>query len=188
MKARSARLLFKFRYYFFYILVLGLVAIVLRDPGQTWGWVLLGVLTVAFGIHVHRSSQRWLDALGVEAHELTGQPIPGMSNRMLAVSAFSGSVFRCGGATGTGWCHCSYRRTDPLSLPCPLMTMGGDPPSPQFGRTHASLRHEVARFHSARASTPRTSQTSSRLSCWMHMTKRCGCSATLMEHLPVGHR
>lgn len=56
--------------------MLGLFAIVLRDPGQTWGWVLLGVLTVAFGLHVHRSSQRWLDALGVEAAELTGQPIP----------------------------------------------------------------------------------------------------------------
>jgi hypothetical protein len=35
MKTRSARLLFKFRYYFFYISVFVLFAIVLRDPGQT---------------------------------------------------------------------------------------------------------------------------------------------------------
>jgi hypothetical protein len=29
---------------------------------------MLGVLTVAFGVHVNRRSQRWLDALGIEAH------------------------------------------------------------------------------------------------------------------------
>jgi len=76
VKAKSARLQFRFLSYFFYILVFVLLAIVLRDPGQTWGWAMLGALTVAFGIHVHRSSQRWLEALGIEAHELTGQPIP----------------------------------------------------------------------------------------------------------------
>lgn len=59
-----------------YLLALVSLAAVLRDPGQTWGWATLVVLALAFGFHVHRSSQRWLDVLGTEPHQLSGHSIP----------------------------------------------------------------------------------------------------------------
>lgn len=76
MTKRTSPRLASFRYFLVYLLTLGVATTLLVDPSQLWAWTLAAVLGVGFGIHVHRISQRWLEAMNADLEELGDRPIP----------------------------------------------------------------------------------------------------------------
>ena len=76
MTKRTSTRFPSFRYFVVYILTVGVATTLLVDPSQLWAWTLAAVLGVGFGIHVHRTSQRWLEAMNADLEELGDRPIP----------------------------------------------------------------------------------------------------------------
>lgn len=76
MTKRTSTRLALFRYFLVYVLTLGVATTLLVNPSQLWAWALAAVLGVGFGIHVHRTSQRWLEAMNADLEELGDRPIP----------------------------------------------------------------------------------------------------------------
>ncbi len=76
MTKRTSPRLASFRFFLVYLLTLGVAMTLLVNPSQLWAWALAAVLGVGFGIHVHRTSQRWLEAMNADLEELGDRPIP----------------------------------------------------------------------------------------------------------------